>query len=127
MNFIEQMTKGMIGLSRKTAKEYIQMAHPVRLRWYDDGRDAYYVASIPSLPACVTHGYTVKEALREVMVVKQLTIETMMKHNQPVVEFAETTPVVEIAEPFSQQEIKEMEEDVEKMIGLLGEFNKGSD
>lgn len=131
MNDIEHMTKEAITLSEKTKNDYIKMAHPIRLRWFDNEDDAYYIVSIPSLPDCVTHGYSVKEALREVMAVKGMTIETMMKHNLPIVEFTETTPVIEIAEPFSKEEIKEMEDAVIKMIGILNnekhEVNKYDD
>ena len=114
-------------MSEKTKNDYMKMAHPIRLRWYDDGNDAYYVVSIPSFPSCVTHGYTLKEALKEIMVVKEVTIEMMMKHNLEIVEFAEMTPVIEIAEPFSKEEMKEMADAVEKMIEILDGLDKGSE
>lgn len=114
-------------MTKKTLNDYMKMAHPIRLRWYDDGNEAYYVVSIPSFPSCVTHGYTAKEALKEIMVAKEVTIETMMKHNLEIVEFTETTPVIEIAEPFSKEEIKEMTDAVEKMIGILDGLDEGSE
>jgi predicted RNase H-like HicB family nuclease len=46
--------------------------------------DGEYIADIPDLKYCSASGATPEEALREVLVAKELWLETARKHGKPI-------------------------------------------
>jgi predicted RNase H-like HicB family nuclease len=53
---------------------------------YWDKKDAIYIAEVPELPGCASHGKTYDEALRNAKKAIQLWIDTAMEFNDPIPE-----------------------------------------
>ena len=58
-----------------------------------DSQDKIYVASVPELQGCMTHGETKEEALKEIEIAKELWIETAKEDGLPIPEPALFTSV----------------------------------
>ncbi len=50
----------------------------------EQDEDGVYVATVPSLPGCITQGATRKEALTNVREAIQAYIESLEKHGEPI-------------------------------------------
>jgi len=55
-----------------------------KIYWSDD--DEAYVAEVPALPGCVTHGESYQEAARRIEEAMKLWIASAHKHDDPVPE-----------------------------------------
>jgi len=53
---------------------------------YWDKKDKIYIAEVPELPGCATHGRTYDEALRNAKKAIQLWIDTATEFNDPIPE-----------------------------------------
>lgn len=59
-------------------KELINLPHPITLKKWVDEEESYYIAEIPLLGGCSTHGYAIKEALKNIKEAKELWIEIQL-------------------------------------------------
>ena len=58
--------------------------YEVRLWWSQE--DACYLARVPELEGCITHGYTPEEALKMVQEAKELWLESALRHGDRIPE-----------------------------------------
>jgi predicted RNase H-like HicB family nuclease len=77
---------------KKDLKYYLNLTYPMMIiRDVEEG-EAYYIAEIPDLPGCGTHGETIEEAIKSLEEAKELWIETSLEKG------------MEIPEPVSDDE-----------------------
>ncbi len=72
------------------AREILQRPYRKMIQWSVE--DGAFLAWVPDLPGCMADGETDAEALREVEVVTQAWVESMLMHGDPV---PEPTPILE--------------------------------
>ena len=65
----------------------------INIYWSDE--DACYIADVPDLRYCKAHGDTPGEALAEVLVAKQLWLDTARELGKPIPEPRYKAPVLE--------------------------------
>ena len=56
--------------------------YSINIQWSE--RDQAYIANVPELPGCKTHGDTYKEALHNILEVIELWIEATKEAGEPV-------------------------------------------
>lgn len=62
--------------------EIIVRGYRVMVEWSDD--DAAYIASVPRLPGCVSHGGTVEETGRKISEAVALWLESASRHGDAI-------------------------------------------
>lgn len=62
--------------------EIIARGYRAIIEWSDD--DAGYIATVPNLPGCVSHGQTIKEAGRNIDEAVGLWMESASRHNDGI-------------------------------------------
>ncbi len=50
----------------------------------EQDEDGVFIAEVPSLPGCISQGYTRKEALRNIQEAITVYIESLKAHNEPI-------------------------------------------
>jgi len=55
--------------------------------------DGWYVATVPSLPGCISQGKTVQEAKKNIKEAIEGYIASMRKHGEPVPHVVEVTEI----------------------------------
>lgn len=58
------------------------MRYSINMQWSE--KDQAYIARVPELPGCVTHGDTYEEALKNAQEVIELWIEDAQAHGEAV-------------------------------------------
>ncbi len=62
--------------------EIIERGYRVMVAWSDD--DAAYIATVPTLPGCVSHGDTVEEAGRKISEAVDLWLASASRHGEAI-------------------------------------------
>jgi predicted RNase H-like HicB family nuclease len=50
----------------------------------EQDEDGVFVAEVPSLPGCISQGFTRKEALRNIQEAITVYVESLKAHNEPI-------------------------------------------
>ena len=50
----------------------------------EQDEDGVFVAEVPSLPGCISQGFTRKEAVRNIQEAITVYIESLKTHNEPI-------------------------------------------
>jgi predicted RNase H-like HicB family nuclease len=56
--------------------------YSIEIQW--SNRDQAYIANVPELPGCKTHGETYDEALKNILEVMELWIEATKEAGEPI-------------------------------------------
>ncbi len=70
----------------KKAKYYEHIDYPIKLQTDSDDHGTYWVAELPDLPGCMTHGHTKEEALANVDDAKNSWIYSALSLEVPIPE-----------------------------------------
>lgn len=54
----------------------------INVFWSDE--DSCWIAAIPDLEPCSAHGESPEEAVREVLVARELVLESLVAHGDPI-------------------------------------------
>lgn len=60
------------------------MKYLIKIHWSDE--DNAYIATVPALRGCISHGRTYKEAVRNIQDAADMWLASAKKHNDPIPE-----------------------------------------
>lgn len=95
--------------------------HPVHLKLWEDENEKYYVATIPMLDGCMSDGETVKNAMQNILDAKACWLEGVSEAIDIPMP-SNTSHVIKIEDPYSEEEIKQMTNECEEFAKFLSDF-----
>lgn len=99
--------------------DYMNMPHKITLKLLESVDEHLYIAKIPELSGCISHGNTAKEALDNIRDAKRCWIETALFLSREVPSVQNGALVVEILGSYTEKEKQELEESVDRFLSLL--------
>ncbi|MBI4330818.1 MAG: type II toxin-antitoxin system HicB family antitoxin [Chloroflexi bacterium] len=101
----------------KRIEYYLQLPFSILLHQVEDEGQKYWIAEIPKLPGCKSHGSTVEEAVQSVQEAKKDWIADSLEKGEPV-------PVPMETDAYSGRVLLRMSRSLHRALSLMAESEK---
>lgn len=103
--------------NQKTVEYYMQLPYSMLLHEIEDEGEKYWIAEIPELPGCKSHGSTVAEAIESVEEAKKDWIQDSLDKGEEV-------PVPVERDRYSGKTLLRMSPSLHRALSLMAESEK---
>ncbi|HUS04163.1 MAG TPA: toxin-antitoxin system HicB family antitoxin, partial [Dehalococcoidia bacterium] len=110
------MVKGRVK-EQKGIEYYMQLPYSILLHEVDDDGERYWIAELPELPGCKSHGSTVEEAVKSVEEAKRDWILDSLEKGEEV-------PIPVVRERYSGKILLRMSRSLHRALSLMAEAEK---